>query len=194
MIRLLAIPLLLFGVLLLLLLAGLKTADERQTIRSPLIGKPVPSFELPTLDDPQRTVTNAELAGEPYLLNVWGSWCPACRVEHPFVKRLAEEAPVPMIGLNWKDERDDALRWIRQFGNGWDLQIVDFEGVLAIDLGVYGAPETFLVDHNGVIRHKHIGPIDPVSFDDLMERARGLDAIAEQAGSRASGAAAGGSR
>lgn len=194
MIRLLAIPLLLFGVLLLLLLAGLKTADERQTIRSPLIGKPVPSFELPTLDDPQRTVTNTELAGEPYLLNVWGSWCPACRVEHPYVKRLAEEAPVPMVGLNWKDERDDALRWIRQFGNGWDLQIVDFEGVLAIDLGVYGAPETFLVDHNGVIRHKHIGPIDQGIYDDLMERARGLAAIAEQAGSRANGAATGGSR
>ena len=181
MTRLVAIPLLLFGVLLLLLFAGLKTADQRQTIRSPLIGKPVPAFELPSLADPERTITNADLAGEPYLLNVWGSWCPACRVEHPYIVRLGQEAPVPLVGLNWKDERRDALRWLGQFGDGWDLQIVDFEGVLAIDLGVYGAPETFLVDHNGIIRHKHIGPIDQAVFDDLMQRARGLAGIAEQA-------------
>nr|WP_206212350.1 DsbE family thiol:disulfide interchange protein [Wenzhouxiangella sp. XN79A] len=176
-----AIPLLLFGVLLLLLFAGLKTADQRQTIRSPMIGKPVPAFELPSLAEPGRMITNADLAGEPYLLNVWGSWCPACRVEHPYIVRLGEEAPVPLVGLNWKDERRDALRWLEQFGDGWDLQIVDFEGVLAIDLGVYGAPETFLVDHNGVIRHKHIGPIDQPVFDDLMERAGGLAALADQA-------------
>ena len=184
MTRLVAIPLMLFGVLLLLLFAGLKTADQRQTIRSPLIGKPVPAFELPSLADPGRMITNADLADEPYLLNVWGSWCPACRVEHPYIVRLGEEAPVPLVGLNWKDERADAIRWLDQFGDGWDMQIVDFNGVLAIDLGVYGAPETFLVDHNGVIRHKHIGPIDQVVFDDLMQRTRGLAAIADQAGPR----------
>lgn len=180
MTRLLAIPLLLFGVLLLLLFTGLKTADQRQTIRSPLIGKPVPEFILPTLADPTRTITNVDLAGEPYLLNVWGSWCPACRIEHPFIKRLGEEAPIPLVGLNWKDERDDAMRWLDQFGDAWDLQIVDYDGGLAIDLGVYGAPETFVVDHTGVIRHKHIGPVDPEVFDDLMERARGLAAIADR--------------
>lgn len=184
MTRLLAIPLLLFGVLLVLLFTGLKTADERQTIRSPLIGKPMPAFELPSLADPERMITNADLAGEPYLLNVWGSWCPACRVEHPFIKRLGEEAPVPLVGLNWKDERDDALRWIDQFGEAWDRQIVDFEGNLAIDLGVYGAPETFVVDHTGIIRHKHIGPIDQVVFDDLMERVSGLAAMADRSDDR----------
>ena len=192
MTRLVAIPLMLFGILLLLLFAGLKTADQRQTIRSPLIGKPVPAFELPSLAEPDRMITNLDLAGAPYLLNVWGSWCPACRVEHPFIKRLGEEAPVPLVGLNWKDERADALRWLNQFGDGWDLQIVDFEGVLAIDLGVYGAPETFVVDHNGIIRHKHIGPIDQAVFDDLMERARGLAAIAEQAGAQTARVTAGG--
>lgn len=178
---LLVLPLLLFGVLLMVLFTGLQTADQRQTIRSPLIGKPMPAFELPSMDDPERLIRNADLAGQPYLLNVWGSWCPACRVEHPFVKRLGEEAPVPLVGLNWKDERSDALRWIEQFGDAWDLQIVDFEGDLAIDLGVYGAPETFLIDHNGIIRHKHIGPIDQAVFDDLMLRAQGFAGLAEDA-------------
>lgn len=181
MTRLLAVPLLLFAVLLVLLFTGLKTADERQLIRSPLIGKPVPDFALPSLDEPGRTITNEALAGRPYLINVWGSWCPACRIEHPFIVRLGEEAPVPLVGINWKDERDDALRWLDRFGDGWDLQIVDYDSDLVIDLGVVAAPETFLVDHNGIIRHKHTGPIDAESFADLMQRSRGLAALAEQA-------------
>ena len=140
----------------------------------------MPEFTLPALHEPGRTITNLDLADRPYLLNVWGSWCPACRIEHPFIERLGREAPIPLVGLNWKDERDDALRWLDRFGDAWDQQIVDFDGGLAIDLGVYGAPETFLVDHNGVIRHKHIGPIDADSFADLMQRAEGLARIAEQ--------------
>ncbi len=180
MTRLLFVPLLLFGVLLLLLFTGLQTADERKTIRSPLIGKPVPEFALPSLAEPNRIITNLDLAGEPYLLNVWGSWCPSCRIEHPFIVRLGEEAPIPLVGLNWKDERDDAQRWLDRFGDAWDLHIVDFDGGLAIDLGVVAAPETFLVDHNGVIRHKHTGPVDPESFADLMQRAEGLAQLAEQ--------------
>lgn len=173
MIRL-GLPLLVFIVLVGLLLAGLKTADQRQTIRSPLIDRPMPEFDLPTLFDPETRITNADLAGQPFILNVWGSWCPACRVEHPFIKRLGAEAPVPLVGLNWKDPTENALRWLDQFGDAWDLHLVDYEGNTAIDLGVYGAPETFLIDHTGIIRHKHIGPVDQAEFEALMRRAEAL--------------------
>ncbi|MDX1626029.1 MAG: DsbE family thiol:disulfide interchange protein [Wenzhouxiangellaceae bacterium] len=170
----LVVPVLAFMALVAVLLGGLETADERQLIDSPLVGKPVPDFDLPTLHEPERRVRDDDLAGAPYLLNVWGSWCPACRIEHPWIVRLDEEAPVPLIGLNWKDERTDALRWLEAFGDGWDLHLVDYVGDTAIDLGVYGAPETFLVDAEGIIVHKHIGPIDERSFADLMQRAAAL--------------------
>jgi len=177
MIRML-IPLGVFLALIGLLVAGLQTGDERKLVRSPLIGKPVPQFSLPGLHDPDTITSRADLLGEPFILNVWGSWCWACRVEHPFIERLGSEAPIDLIGFNWKDERDDALEWIGQFGDAWDRHLVDFEGKVAIDLGVYGAPETFLVDHEGTIRHKHIGPIDANVFQDLMRRAMELAAEA----------------
>lgn len=175
MIRML-IPLGVFLALVGLLIAGLQTSDERKVVQSPLIGKPVPEFTLPGLHDPETSTSLADLAGEPFILNVWGSWCWACRVEHPFVERLGREAPIKLIGFNWKDEREDALEWIDRFGDAWDRHLVDYEGKVAIDLGVYGAPETFLVDHEGIIRHKHIGPIDANVFDDLMQRIMELEA------------------
>lgn len=178
MIRLLA-PLILFVGLLGLLIAGLQTGEERKLVQSPLIDKPVPDFSLPGLHDPEQIRSISDFAGRPFVLNVWGSWCWACRVEHPFVERLGRESPVPVIGFNWKDERADALDWLDQFGDAWDFHMVDYEGRAAIDLGVYGAPETFLVDHEGIIRHKHIGPIDAVAFDDLMRRIVQLQAEAE---------------
>lgn len=164
------IPLLLFLALVGLMIAGMQTADERKLVASPLIGRPVPDFALPGLHDPQVTRSSADFIGQPWILNVWGSWCWACRVEHPFIERLGREAGVELVGFNWKDERADALAWIEQFGDAWTSHVVDFEGRSAIDLGVYGAPETFLVDHQGIIRHKHIGPIDQTVFDDLMRR------------------------
>lgn len=169
MIRML-LPLLVFGGLLVLLIAGLQTAEDRKLVASPLIGKPVPAMTLPGLTDPETLYNSSDLKGQPWILNVWGSWCWACRVEHPYIERLGRESGVPLVGFNWKDERDDALTWLDRYGDAWSFHMVDFEGRAAIDLGVYGAPETFLIDHEGIIRHKHIGPIDANSFEDLMRR------------------------
>lgn len=178
MIRML-IPLGVFVALLGLLIAGLQTGDQRKLVQSPLIDKQLPEFSLPALHAPETTIARSDLIGEPFILNVWGSWCWACRAEHPFVERLGREAGIDLVGFNWKDERADALEWLDRFGDAWDRHIVDFEGQVAIDLGVYGAPETFLVDHEGVIRHKHIGPIDANTFNDLMQRIMALQAEAE---------------
>ncbi len=178
MIRML-IPLGVFVGLVALLIVGLQTAEQRKIVASPLIGKPVPDIRLPGLHDPDMVRGVAELRGQPFILNVWGSWCWACRVEHPFIERLGREAGVPLVGFNWKDERADALAWLNRYGDAWSFHLVDFEGRAAIDLGVYGAPETFLVDHQGVVRHKHVGPIDAPVFDDLMRRVLALRMEAE---------------
>lgn len=174
MIRML-LPFGLFIGLVVLLLAGLKTADQRQVIDSPLIGRPIPNFSLPTLHDEAATVGRSDLLGQPFVLNVWGSWCPSCRVEHPLITRMGREIDAPLVGLNWKDERAAAMRWLGQFGDAWDFHLFDQPGNLGIDLGVYGAPETFLIDHTGIIRHKHIGPVTAESYDDLIERIRTLE-------------------
>ncbi|MFN2334715.1 MAG: DsbE family thiol:disulfide interchange protein [Wenzhouxiangellaceae bacterium] len=173
MIRML-LPLGVFVALVILLLAGLQSADQRQRIDSPLIGKPVPAFELPMLKQP-RSLGNADLAGRAFVLNVWGSWCPSCRVEHPLITRMGREINIPLVGLNWKDTRENALTWLGQFGDAWDFHIYDEIGDFGIDLGVYGAPETFLVDHTGTIRYKHIGPVTTESYTDLIARIRLLE-------------------
>lgn len=177
-----AIPLIVFVALVGLLLAGLQTAGERQIIDSPLIGKPVPAFDLSELHDPQRKLSNKDLAGTPYVLNVWGSWCPSCRVEHPYIKQLGQDINIPLVGLNWKDERDLALAWLNQFGDAWDFHVFDPEGGFGIDLGVYGAPETFLVDANGVIQYKHTGPVTGDNYNDLLKRIRALGGPATPTG------------
>lgn len=164
------IPLGIFAALFLLLAAGLRTADERRIVASPLIGKAAPQFELPRLFEPGEPFDSDALRGKPWLLNVWGSWCYACRLEHPWVERLEREAGVPLVGFNWKDERQDALRWLDRFGDAWTLHVRDYDGLAAIEWGVYGAPETFLIDAEGVIRHKIVGPLDEEIFDDLMLR------------------------
>lgn len=133
--------------------------SNREALPSPLVGKPAPAFSLPVLHEPGRLVTGDELRGEPYLLNVWGSWCPACREEHPVLTRFAETRRLRVIGYNWKDEHADALRWLEQFGNPFWLVLVDHDSRSAIDWGIYGAPETFLVDAAGIVRWKHVGPL-----------------------------------
>ena len=150
-----------------LLYYGVSQSDRagRDALPSPLIGKPAPAFELPLLHDPAKRVTNADLAGQPYVMNVWGSWCPECRVEHPILTKFALTKRVRFIGYNLKDERQDALRWLEQFGNPYMMVVADLEGRTAIDWGIYGAPETFLVDGNGVIRWKHVGAIDQAIID-----------------------------
>ena len=151
-----------FLALLGLLFYGVLVSDRagREALPSPLIGKPAPEFSLPVLHEPGRLVSSQDLRGQPYLLNVWGSWCPACRVEHPVLTRFAETKRLRVIGYNWKDEHADALRWLEQFGNPYWLVLVDYDGRKAIDWGIYGAPETFLVDAEGFVRWKHVGPVD----------------------------------
>jgi len=164
------IPLVVAAVLGALLFAGvlLSRRPDREALPSPLIGKPAPAFVLPVLHEPGRTVSSTELRGAPYVLNVWGSWCPACRDEHPVLTRFAETRRVRVIGFNWKDEREDALRWLEQFGNPYWLVLTDYEGRAAIDWGIYGAPETFLVDANGIVRWKHVGPLDEATIRDEL--------------------------
>ena len=138
---------------------------DREALPSPLIGKPAPEFSLPLLHEPGRLVTSRELLGTPYVLNVWGSWCPECRVEHPVLTRFALGKRVRVLGYNLKDEPADALRWLEQFGNPYMLVMADRDGRAAIDWGIYGAPETFLVDAKGIVRWKHVGALD----DDVID-------------------------
>jgi cytochrome c biogenesis protein CcmG/thiol:disulfide interchange protein DsbE len=151
------IPIAVFVLLGLLLAYGLKL-DPRK-IPSPLVGKPLPAFALPAVADPTRTVRSEDLRGRVYLLNVWASWCAACRDEHPLLVELARARAIPIIGLNYKDQRADALKWLAALGDPYELSLSDLDGRAGIELGVYGVPETFVIDKAGVIRYKHIGPL-----------------------------------
>lgn len=146
-----------------LLLAGIRLAETRDpnAIPSPLIGKELPAFTLPELHDPSRQVDSASLRGAPFLLNVWASWCPECRVEHPLFESLARSGTVRVVGYNYKDYPEDAKRWLQQYGDPYALILTDESGRTAIDLGIYAAPETFLVDAQGIVRFKHIGALTP---------------------------------
>jgi len=157
------VPLGIFIVLLLFLAVGLRL-DPRE-VPSPLIDKPAPAFTLPRLDDPQQRVSEKDLLGKVWLLNVWASWCVSCREEHPVLVEFAKKNIVPIYGLNYKDERKDALAWLAQFGNPYTVSIMDADGRVGIDYGVYGVPETYVIDKQGVIRYKQIGPITPELLD-----------------------------
>lgn len=160
------VPLVIFVSLGLLLAYGLKLDPRR--IPSPLIGKPLPAFSLATVADPARKVSSDDLRGRVYLLSVWASWCVACREEHPLLNELTSRKAVTIIGLNYKDKREDALRWLGALGNPYELSLSDQDGRLGIDLGVYGVPETFLIDKQGVIRYKQIGPMTPEVWEQKL--------------------------
>jgi cytochrome c biogenesis protein CcmG, thiol:disulfide interchange protein DsbE len=150
------------------------THDMRE-VPSPLIGKPAPAFTLPLLEEPAKTFGSRNLAGQPYLLNVFASWCFACRDEHPILMREGKRLGIRLVGFDYKDEPADAKRWLARFGNPYDVVIADYPGNVAIDFGVTGAPETFLVDGAGVIRYKHISPITPdVIATELLPRIAAL--------------------
>jgi cytochrome c biogenesis protein CcmG/thiol:disulfide interchange protein DsbE len=153
------IPLGIFLVLVAFFAIGLKL-DPRE-VPSPLIDKQAPAFEVVQLHEPDKLIGTEQLRGQVWLLNVWASWCVACRSEHPHLVELARQNLVPIYGLNYKDERDDALRWLRQFGDPYMVSAHDLDGRVGLNYGVYGVPETFLIDKEGVIRYKHIGPVDP---------------------------------
>lgn len=151
------VPLAIFVVLVGFLVVGLGLKPRE--VPSPLIGKPAPEFQLRQLHDSDKMLTSKENLGKVWLLNVWASWCVSCRQEHPLLVELAKSGIVPVYGLNYKDQRDDALRWLKQFGDPYTISIVDPEGRTGLDYGVYGVPETYVIDKNGVIRYKQIGPV-----------------------------------
>ena len=151
------IPLILFVILVGFLAVGL--SRDPQEIPSPLIGKQAPAFELPQLGEPQKTFSPESMKGQPWILNVWASWCVACREEHPVLVELGKQDVAPIIGLDYKDKRDDAMTMLARQGNPYLLSAFDANGRVGIDYGVYGVPETYIIDKAGVIRFKHIGPI-----------------------------------
>jgi len=151
------IPLALFIVLAGFLFRGL-FLNPRE-VPSPFINKPAPQFSLAQLAQPDQSFAPQQMQGQVWLLNVWASWCVACRQEHPLLVELAKRKAVPIVGLNYKDKPDAAMGWLAQWGNPYDLSVKDLDGRVGIEYGVYGVPETFLIDKNGVIRFKQIGPI-----------------------------------
>jgi cytochrome c biogenesis protein CcmG, thiol:disulfide interchange protein DsbE len=169
------LPLLVFIVLLGFLAVGLSLKPRE--VPSPLIDKPAPAFSLPMLATPDKQLSLQDLRGKVWLLNVWASWCVACRVEHPLLVDLSGKGVVPIYGLNYKDKRDDALGWLARFGNPYVASLSDAEGLVGIDYGVYGVPETFVIDKGGMIRMKHIGPVTPeVLRDDILPLVKRLEA------------------
>lgn len=150
-------PLILFLLLAGLLYRGLSL--DPKVVPSPLIGKPMPAFTLPLLSDPNATISDTDLKGKVSAMNIWATWCVSCRAEHEVLLELAQTGKVNIYGLNYKDKRADAQRWLRQLGDPYIANAFDADGRTGIDWGVYGAPETFIMDKHGIIRHKHIGPL-----------------------------------
>ena len=160
------LPLLVFVVMVGFLAVGLQLKPRE--VPSPLINKAAPAFNLPLLAAPDKTLSAQDLRGQVWILNVWASWCVACRVEHPLLVEFAKTTTVPIYGLNYKDKRDDAQRWLANFGDPYKQSLSDTEGLVGIDFGVYGVPETFVVDKQGVIRYKQIGPVTPEALRDTI--------------------------
>ena len=156
------LPLAGFIVLVVFLAIGLNR--NPRDVPSPLIGKPAPDFKVPQLADAAKTFSPADMKGKVWLLNVWASWCVSCRQEHPLLVSFAKNGAVPIVGLNYKDQVDDGKKWLANFGDPYLLSAVDADGRVGINYGVYGVPETYVIDKAGTIRLKHTGPITPDSL------------------------------
>ena len=165
MVRYLA-PLIGFVLLTILLAVGLQ--KDPKLVPSPLIDKPAPAFELPVLGEPQKTFNRDNMLGQVWLLNVWASWCVACRSEHQLMNILAQRKIVPIVGLNYKDKPQQAQGWLQELGNPYLVSVSDLKGMVGIDYGVYGVPETFLIDKKGIIRFKQIGPVTPAVLQETI--------------------------
>lgn len=152
------IPLVAFAILIPVFIIGL--GRNPNELPSPFIGKPAPEFSLPTVRDPQQTVGSGDFAGHTALVNVWATWCVGCRQEHGFLLSLMREGEIPIYGINWRDDRAEATRWLQQLGNPYVASGDDRDGRVGIDWGVYGAPETFLLAADGTVLHKHLGPLN----------------------------------
>jgi cytochrome c biogenesis protein CcmG/thiol:disulfide interchange protein DsbE len=153
----------------LLALLGVGLNLNPREVPSPLIGKPAPAFQLPLLAAPDRTFTEKDMLGKVWVLNVWASWCEPCLIEHPQITRLAASGAAPVVGLNYKDRREDAIPWLTRNGNPFVATAYDAVGRIAIDYGVYGVPETYVIDREGVIRYKRIGPVTPDILREKIE-------------------------
>jgi cytochrome c biogenesis protein CcmG, thiol:disulfide interchange protein DsbE len=153
------LPLGIFVVLVVVLGVGL-SLNPRE-VPSPFIGRPAPDFRLPHLQQPEQSFSPAELKGRVWVLNVWASWCAPCREEHPLMTALARSRIAPLVGLNYKDKREDAIRWLKQYGDPYLVSVSDIDGRVGIDYGVYGVPETYVIDQQGVIRYKRVGAVTP---------------------------------
>jgi cytochrome c biogenesis protein CcmG, thiol:disulfide interchange protein DsbE len=160
-------PLGIFVVLLVFL--GIGLGLNPREVPSPLIGKPAPAFKLARLDDAKVQIGHEDLRGKVWLLNVWASWCAPCREEHPLVIDLARRQVVPIYGLNYKDTRPAASAWLAKLGNPYQATLFDGDGRTGIDFGVYGVPETFVIDQQGIVRMKHVGPLTPEVVRDKLE-------------------------
>lgn len=160
------IPLGIFFVLVVFLAIGL-TRDPHE-IPSPLIGKPAPMFTAPNLLEPSQQFSAKDMLGQVWLLNTWASWCVACRQEHPILVEFAKTKTLPIVGLDYKDQNPEGLKWLARFGNPYDQAITDKDGRIGIDFGVYGVPESFLIDKAGVIRYKQIGPVTEEALRDKI--------------------------
>ena len=167
------IPVVVFGLLVAVFFRGLQL--DPSEVPSPLIGKPAPAFDLQELRDTDRRITDQSLKGQVSLVNVWATWCAGCRQEHDTLLGIADSGEVPIVGLNYKDDRVAALSWLDRLGDPYVANAFDEDGRVSIDWGVYGAPETFVVDKAGVVRHKHIGPLTPrIVQEDIMPLVRDL--------------------
>jgi cytochrome c biogenesis protein CcmG/thiol:disulfide interchange protein DsbE len=155
-----------FVALVALLAVGLRH-DPRE-VPSPLIGKPAPAFALPLLHEPNKTFSSREPLGKVWVFNVWASWCVACREEHALLTEFAKSGAAPLYGLNYKDQREDGIKWLERYGNPYRASFYDLEGRVGIDYGVYGVPETYVIDKKGVIRYKRIGPVTPEILQKTM--------------------------
>ena len=163
-----ALPLVVFASLIIVLFSFLSDKDDQ--LETALIDSSFPDFNLGSLSDESRFLTKQDIIKLPALINVWATWCIACRVEHPFLMKLKEESILTIYGLNYKDNKLKALDLLERDGNPFEFSIYDFEGRLAIDLGVYGAPETFFIDKNGLIRERHVGVIDERVWEEKFSK------------------------
>jgi cytochrome c biogenesis protein CcmG/thiol:disulfide interchange protein DsbE len=145
----------------LVLMLGVGLSLNPREVPSPLIGKPAPDFRLPHLHQPEKSFSPAEVKGKVWVLNVWASWCAPCREEHPYVTALARSGLAPVYGLNYKDRREDAIAWLARYGDSYQASVSDNDGRVGIDYGVYGVPETYVIDKQGVIRYKRVGVVTP---------------------------------
>ena len=160
------LPLVIFLVMVGFLFIGLNL-DPRE-VPSPLVGKPAPQFSLPRLDNPEQVFSGKDMLGKVWLLNVWASWCGACKEEHPLLVSLAKTGFVPVVGIDYKDTRDEALQWLAQGGNPYMTTIMDIDGRVGINYGVYGVPETYVIDKKGIIAYKKTGPITMQSLREII--------------------------